>query len=102
MRALMLDPDLLLLDEPLGALDPMIRSELQDDLRAIFRKLGKTVVLVTHDLHEAGFFGDRIILLRDGRIVQQGTLAELTQAPAEPYVTQFIRAQRGPAIGPAV
>ena len=64
MRALLLDPELLLLDEPLGALDPIIRSDLQEMLRRIFRTLGKTVVLVTHDLGEAAFFGDRIVLLR--------------------------------------
>jgi osmoprotectant transport system ATP-binding protein len=94
MRALMLDPDVLLLDEPLGALDPIVRADLQTDLRRIFRALGKTVVLVTHDLGEAGFFGDRLVLLRDGRIVQQGTLADLTQAPADPFVTRFVNAQR--------
>ncbi len=96
MRALMLDPTLLLLDEPLGALDPIIRSELQDDLRAVFQRLGKTVVLVTHDLGEAGFFGDVIVLLRDGRIVQQGSLEELVRRPADPFVTKFVNAQRGP------
>jgi len=96
MRALVLDPDVILLDEPLGALDPMIRAELQADLRAIFRRLGKTVVMVTHDIGEAGFFGDQVVLLRDGRIVQQGTLRELVASPAEPFVTQFINAQRGP------
>lgn len=95
MRALMLDPGILLLDEPLGALDPMIRFELQQDLRDIFRALGKTVVLVTHDLSEAGFFGDRIVLLRHGRIVQQGSLEDLRDAPAEEFVTRFVRAQRG-------
>ena len=94
MRALMLDPDVILLDEPLGALDPMIRAELQSDLRDIFRRLGKTVVLVTHDLGEAGYFGDRIVLLKDGRIVQQGTLAELVKSPADPFVSRFINAQR--------
>lgn len=98
MRALLLDPDLILLDEPLGALDPLIRSDLQADLRRIFRTLGKTVVLVTHDLGEAGYFGDRLVLLRAGRIVQRGTLTELVQQPAEPFVTQFINAQRGPAL----
>ena len=96
MRALMLDPDVILLDEPLGALDPMIRAELQSDLRDIFRSLGKTVVLVTHDIGEAGFFGDDIILLRRGRIVQRGSLRELVEAPADPFVTQFINAQRSP------
>ncbi len=96
MRALMLNPDVLLLDEPLGALDPMIRSELQADLRKIFQTLGKTVVMVTHDMGEAGFFGDTIVLLRDGQIVQQGTLKELVQSPATPFVQQFINAQRSP------
>ena len=94
MRALMLDPDVLLLDEPLGALDPMIRTELQTDLKGIFQELGKTVVLVTHDLSEAAFFGNVIVLLRDGQIVQTGTLPELLQTPAEPFVTDFINAQR--------
>jgi osmoprotectant transport system ATP-binding protein len=94
MRALMLDPDVLLLDEPLGALDPMIRTELQTDLKGIFQELGKTVVLVTHDLAEAAFFGNVIVLLRAGQIVQTGTLPELLQTPAEPFVTDFINAQR--------
>jgi osmoprotectant transport system ATP-binding protein len=96
MRALMLDPDVLFLDEPLGALDPIIRSELQADLRGIFQKLGKTVVLVTHDLGEAGYFGDLIVLLRDGKIIQQGTLADLVYRPADPFVARFINAQRSP------
>lgn len=96
MRALILDPDLLLLDEPLGALDPMIRSELQADLKNIFQTLGKTVVIVTHDIGEAGFLGDIIVLLRDGQVVQQGSLPELIHTPADPFVTQFINAQRSP------
>ena len=94
MRALLLDPDALLLDEPLGALDPMIRADLQDDLRAIFRHLGKTVVLVTHDIGEAGFFGDQLLLMRDGRIVQRGPLPDLVDHPAEPFVEDFVHAQR--------
>ena len=96
MRALVLDPDVLLLDEPLAALDPMIRSELQADLRQIFRKLGKTVVLVTHDMGEAGYFGDVIVLLRAGRTVQQGSLRDLIDTPADEFVTRFIHAQRSP------
>lgn len=96
MRALMLDPEVLLLDEPLGALDPLIRSDLQNDLKRIFQSLSKTVVLVTHDLGEAGFFGDTIVLLRDGRIAQQGSFADLIERPADPFVTQFINAQRRP------
>jgi len=98
MRALMLDPVALLLDEPLGALDPLVRAELQDDLRGIFRKLQKTVVLVTHDLGEAAFFADRIVLLKDGLIVQDGTAADLWHRPADPFVTRFVQAQRGPQI----
>ena len=94
MRALMLDPDVLLLDEPLGALDPLVRHELQGDLRAIFARLRKTVVLVTHDLAEAGFLGDDILLMRDGRVVQQGDLADLEARPVDPFVTRFIQAQR--------
>jgi osmoprotectant transport system ATP-binding protein len=94
MRALMLDPNVILLDEPLGSLDPMVRAELQSDLRAVYRSLQKTVVMVTHDLAEAGWFGDEILLLRDGRIVQRGTLAELVNHPGEPFVTQFVSAQR--------
>jgi osmoprotectant transport system ATP-binding protein len=94
MRALMLDPDVLLLDEPLGALDPLVRADLQADLRQIFRALQKTVVIVTHDMGEAAFFGDTIVLLRDGRIVQEGTLAALCHTPVDPFVTRFISAQR--------
>jgi osmoprotectant transport system ATP-binding protein len=94
MRGLMLDPDVLLLDEPLGALDPMIRFGLQEDLRNIFRTLGKTVVLVTHDLSEAVFFGDRIVLMREGTAIQQGSLETLVSEPADPFVTEFVTAQR--------
>ncbi len=96
MRALMLGPELLLLDEPLGALDPMIRAELRADLKAIFRVLGQTVVLVTHDLAEAEFFADRVVLLRDGAIVQQGSMRDLVERPADPFVTRFISAQSRP------
>ncbi len=101
MRALMLDPEVLLLDEPLGALDPMIRHELQDDLREIFRQLNKTVVMVTHDIGEAGFFGDTIFLMKEGLIHQRGSLEDLFLRPADDFVTRFINAQRSPldAIG---
>ena len=96
MRALMLGPELLFLDEPLGALDPMIRAELRTDLREIFKVLGQTVVLVTHDLVEAEFFADRVVLLRDGAVVQQGPLRDLVERPAEEFVTRFIHAQSRP------
>ena len=94
MRALMLDPDVLLLDEPLGALDPVIRYDLQDELRDIFRTLGKTVVMVTHDIAEAGFFGDEIVLLKDGAIIQRGGIDDLINAPEDPFVERFVGARR--------
>jgi osmoprotectant transport system ATP-binding protein len=96
MRALMLDPAVILLDEPMGALDPLVRYDLQEDLRNIFQSLQKTVALVTHDMGEAGFFGDHVVLLGEGRIVQQGKLEDLIQAPADPFVVKFINAQRLP------
>ena len=99
MRALMMDPQVLLLDEPLAALDPMIRRELQDDLRAIFEQLNKTVVLVTHDLHEAAWFSQQIALLHEGQVVQQGTASELHDAPASEFVRAFVQAQRSSAFG---
>jgi osmoprotectant transport system ATP-binding protein len=94
MRALTLDPDVLLLDEPLGALDPMTRHRLQLDLKAIFGQLARTVVLVTHDMHEAAWFADEIVLMREGRVVQRGALEDLLRRPADAFVTEFIRAQR--------
>ena len=94
MRALMLDPAVLLMDEPLGALDPIIRAQLQDDLRELFRRLRKTVLLVTHDMAEAAWLGDAIAVMREGRIVQLGSLTDLLERPADPFVTEFIRAQR--------
>jgi len=99
VRALMLDPEALLLDEPLGALDPITRSELQEDLRAAFRRLGKTVLLVTHDLGEAAFLADRIVLLRAGRVLQEGSVDDLLRRPADEYVRRFVTAQRGPFAG---
>ena len=97
MRALMLDPELLLLDEPLGALDPVTRFELQEELKGIFAELGKTVVIVTHDMGEAAFFARDIVMMHEGRVVQRGTVDELVTSPADPYVSRFIRAQRAPA-----
>lgn len=94
MRALMLDPPILLFDEPLAALDPMIRVRLQEDLRRIFRDLKKTVLFVTHDLTEAAFVADEIALLHDGKLVQKGTLAELMAQPKDAFVTEFFQAQR--------
>jgi osmoprotectant transport system ATP-binding protein len=98
MRALMLDPELLLLDEPMGALDPMVRRDLQEDLRRIFAELEKTVILVTHDMAEAAYLGDEVALMRDGRILQRGTMAALVETPADPFVDEFLRAQRVPGM----
>ena len=98
MRALMLDPPALLLDEPMGALDPLVRADLQTDLRDIFRGLAKTVVLVTHDLGEAAVLADLLVLLRDGVIVQSGTLADLAERPADAFVGRFLNAHRGPLL----
>lgn len=98
MRALMLDPPLILMDEPLGALDPMVRYDLQEDLKNIFQTLKKSVLLVTHDMGEAGFFGDQVLLLGEGRVVQRGNLDDLINRPATEYVSKFIRAQRLPRV----
>jgi osmoprotectant transport system ATP-binding protein len=94
MRALMLDPPLLLMDEPLGALDPMTRAGLQAELKQVFAQLRKTVVLVTHDMHEALHFADRVVLMRAGHVIQDGTPDELLARPVDPFVTEFVRAQR--------
>ena len=90
----MLSPELLLLDEPLGALDPLVRASLQKDLKEIFVRLGQTVLFVTHDLAEAIYFGDEVVLMNAGRIVQQGTISDLRERPADPFVSEFINAQR--------
>jgi osmoprotectant transport system ATP-binding protein len=94
MRGLMLEPTVLLLDEPMGALDPMVRAALQADLKSIFSRLESTVVLVTHDMAEAGYLADQIVLLSAGAIVQQGTLNDLRERPATPFVSEFLSAQR--------
>lgn len=93
MRALMLNPDYIFLDEPLAALDPIIRFELQQQLKQIFSYLRKTVILVTHDMREAAYLGSEIILMRLGRIVQKGSFQDLIHSPTESFVTAFIQAQ---------
>jgi len=95
MRALMLSPELLLLDEPFAALDPLVRVNLQRDLKEICARLQQTVLLVTHDLAEAAFLGDEIALMNEGRIVQRGSIADLRAKPANQFVREFISAQRG-------
>jgi osmoprotectant transport system ATP-binding protein len=93
MRALFLSPDLLLLDEPLGALDPMIRAGLQRDLKVVFERTRATVLLVTHDLVEASWFADRVCVLENGRIVQQGSFASIVNSPASEFVSDFVNSQ---------
>lgn len=94
MRALMLSPELLLLDEPFAALDPLVRASLQRDLKEICGRLKQTVLLVTHDLAEAARLGSRIVLMESGRIVQSGSFGELRDQPATPFVSEFFNAQR--------
>jgi osmoprotectant transport system ATP-binding protein len=94
MRAAMMDPEVLLLDEPMAALDPLIRRSLQQELKSIFQRLDKTVLLVTHDLGEAVYLAEQITLLHEGKVVQSGTYGELLRAPKDPFVTAFINAQR--------
>lgn len=94
MRALFLDPDILLLDEPFAALDPLIRSELHKSIKEIFSKLNKTVVIVTHDLNEAAYFADTIVLLNNAKVIQSGSIGELLERPTEDFVSDFISTQK--------
>lgn len=93
IRGLIGNPDIILLDEPLSALDPVVRMGLQQDLRDIFRELKKTVVMVTHDLSEAAFLGDVINLIHEGKIIQQGPFKELRDQPINQVVEEFVNAQ---------
>jgi glycine betaine/proline transport system ATP-binding protein len=90
-RALASDPEVLLMDEPFSALDPLIRRELQDQFLQLSRELGKTTLFVTHDLDEAIRVGSRIAIMKDGRFVQVGTAAEIVAQPADDYVRAFVR-----------
>ena len=90
-RALALDPEILLMDEPFGALDPITRTELQREFSELERLVAKTVVLVSHDLDEAFLLGDRVALMNEGVLVQLGTPDELRSAPATPWVERFLR-----------
>ncbi|WP_370741072.1 quaternary amine ABC transporter ATP-binding protein [Cellulomonas telluris] len=89
-RALAADTDVLLMDEAFSALDPLIRREMQDQLLDLQQQLGKTIVFITHDLNEAMYLGDRIAVMRDGRIVQVGTGEQVLSEPADEYVAQFV------------
>ncbi|MEV6342409.1 glycine betaine/L-proline ABC transporter ATP-binding protein [Actinoplanes sp. NPDC051851] len=90
-RALATDPEVLLFDEPFSALDPLIRRDMQAEVRRLHAEVGKTMVFITHDLAEALTLGDRIAVLRDGDLVQVGTPEELVGAPADDYVSDFVR-----------
>jgi len=90
-RALAADTDILLMDEAFSALDPLIRREMQEQLLELQSELGKTIVFITHDLNEAMFLGDRIAVMRDGSIVQQGTPEDILTDPANDYVAQFVQ-----------
>ncbi|GAA1827216.1 quaternary amine ABC transporter ATP-binding protein [Agromyces salentinus] len=90
-RALAADADILLMDEAFSALDPLIRREMQEQLIELQQELGKTIVFITHDLNEAMFLGDRIAVMRDGRVVQIGSAEEILTDPADDYVAQFVQ-----------
>ena len=97
-RALAADPDLILMDEPFGALDPITRRELQDEFRRLQRRLGKTVVFVTHDIREACRIGDHLALVDGGRLVQHGTPADLIERPANDFARAFFQEAEAVAV----
>ncbi|HEX7021357.1 MAG TPA: ATP-binding cassette domain-containing protein, partial [Trueperaceae bacterium] len=90
-RALCTDPEILLMDEPFSALDPLIRREMQDELIRLQQELHKTIVFITHDLDEALRLGDRVAILKHGRLVQVGTPQDILMRPADDYVEAFIQ-----------
>ncbi|WP_217586072.1 quaternary amine ABC transporter ATP-binding protein [Lentibacillus saliphilus] len=90
-RALANDPDILLMDEPFSALDPLIRREMQLELLDIQNRLQKTIIFITHDVNEAFKIGDRVAVMKDGRVVQVGTPEEIIEAPANDYISEFIK-----------
>jgi glycine betaine/proline transport system ATP-binding protein len=90
-RALAVDPEVMFLDEPFSALDPLIRRDMQNEVKRLHREVGKTMVFITHDLAEALKLGDHIVIMRDGKIIQAGRPEELVGAPADDYVADFVR-----------
>jgi osmoprotectant transport system ATP-binding protein len=95
-RGLAVDPNILLMDEPFGAVDPIVRSDLQQEILRLQRELAKTIVFVTHDIDEAFLLGDQVVILEaGGRIVQTGTPEEILAAPASDFVATFVGADRG-------
>ena len=91
-RALAADPEIIIMDEALSALDPLIRREMQNEIRALQKKLGKTVIFITHDLDEAIRLADRVLIMKDGEIAQLGTMEEILSRPANAYVEKFVNA----------
>lgn len=89
-RALANDPEILLMDEPFSALDPLVRKDMQFELLTIQRKLNKTIIFITHDINEAFKLGDRVAIMKDGELVQVATPEEMSENPANEYVEQFI------------
>ncbi|WP_433258840.1 quaternary amine ABC transporter ATP-binding protein [Streptosporangium sp. CA-135522] len=90
-RALAVDPDVLFFDEPFSALDPLIRRDMQNEVIRLHREVGKTMIFITHDLSEALKLGDRILIMRDGELVQMGAPDEVVGAPVDDYVREFVR-----------
>ena len=93
-RALAADPPVMLMDEPFGAIDPIARTRLQDEFKAILRRVKKTVVMVTHDMEEALRMADRIAIMRDGKLLQFDTPAKILSSPADPFVDAFLGPDR--------
>jgi glycine betaine/proline transport system ATP-binding protein len=89
-RALASDPEIILMDEPFSALDPLIRRQLQDQFRQLSKELGKSAIFITHDLDEAIRIGDRIAIMKDGAIIQVGTAEDIVLKPADDYVADFV------------
>jgi glycine betaine/proline transport system ATP-binding protein len=89
-RALAADPDVMMFDEPFSALDPLIRRDMQNEVIRLHEEVGKTMIFITHDLQEALKLGDRILIMRDGEIVQIGTPAQVVAEPADAYVKDFV------------
>ena len=94
IRALFLNPSIILMDEPMGALDPITRKELQMELKLLFKSLGKSVVMVTHDIYEAMYLADKILLLSEGNVIQEGSMKDLIDRPVNSFVSTFIQAQQ--------
>jgi len=95
-RALASDPNILLMDEPFGAVDPIVRADLQAELNRLQRELGKTIIFVTHDIDEAFLLADQVVIFRKGGVIaQSGTPAEILAAPADDFVASFIGADKG-------